>query len=339
MPQLTVGLIGAGAMAGVHLPAWQALGARVGIYSTDNNAERLAATAASAAAVTTLHELLDRHEVIDICTPTYTHKDLIVAAAEAGRHIICEKPLALTVEDAEQAIKATRAAGVSLFPAHVVRFFPEYATMATTVRAGALGTPAVLRFTRAGSYPTWSPWFADPELSGGILVDQMVHDFDFARLLAGEVTRVHARARGVLKPPAPPGSVAVATAVLTHSSGAISHVHGEWGLPATRFRTTFKIAGSKGVLEHDSAKTAPFRVTAERQGEGIPGSQGLAESPYLTELREFADAITGRTRSRVTAEDGLAAVRIAVAALKSSQTGLAVAVESAADPQEQGDQW
>lgn len=341
MAQLTVGLAGAGAMAGIHLTAWQALGARVGVYSADGRAGELASAAAvgagtggsggggTAEAVGSLSELLGRHEIIDICTPTFTHKELILAAAGAGRHVICEKPLALRPDDAEQAIKAADAAGVRLFPAHVVRFFPEYATMAKAVRAGTIGEPAVLRFTRTGSYPTWSGWFADPALSGGIIVDQMIHDLDFARLIAGEVTQVYCQARGVLKPPAPPGSVAVATAVLTHAGGAISHVFGEWGLPGTPFRTTFRIAGGNGILEHDSAQAKPFRVTqqARRQdAEGIPRSQGVAESPFLAELREFARAITTGAPARVTALDGLAAVRIAAAAAKSAATGRAVAI-------------
>ncbi|HEY1701335.1 MAG TPA: Gfo/Idh/MocA family oxidoreductase [Trebonia sp.] len=325
MPPLSVGLVGAGMMARIHLSAWLELGARVGVHSDDGRAGEMTGDPAHAEAVSTLAELLSRYEIIDICTPTFTHKDLILAAVEAGRHVICEKPLARTAAEARRVVKAAEAANVRLLPAHVVRFFPAYAAMADAVRSGEIGEPAVLRFTRAGAYPVWSPWFADPALSGGILVDQMIHDFDLARLAAGEVTQVHAQARGVLQPPAPPGSVAAATAVLTHASGAISHVHGEWGVPGTPFRTTFRIAGAQGLLEHDSVVASTFRVAAQpRDGAGIPGPDGLAESPYLIELREFAQVITGASPSRVTAADGLAAVRIAAAAAESAATGRAI---------------
>jgi myo-inositol 2-dehydrogenase/D-chiro-inositol 1-dehydrogenase len=311
-------------MARIHLSAWLELGARVGVHSDDGRAGEMT----GAEPVAALDDLLSRYEIIDICTPTFTHKDLVLAAVEAGRHVICEKPLARTVDEARQVVKAAEAANVRLLPAHVVRFFPAYAAMADAVRSGEIGELAVLRFTRAGTYPTWSPWFADPALSGGILVDQMIHDFDLARLVAGEVVRVHAQARGVLEPPAPPGSVAVATAVLTHASGAISHVHGEWGVPGTPFRTSFRIAGAQGLLEHDSVAALPFRVAAQpRDGAGIPGPDGLAESPYLIELREFAQVITGTGPSRVTAADGLAAVRIAAAAAESAATGRAVTLD------------
>lgn len=326
MAPLRVGLVGAGGMAGVHLPAWVALGATVRVFSVDGQAPALAARYAEhgVTAVDTLRELLDGSAVVDVCTPTFTHKEVGLAAVAAGRHVVCEKPLALTVPDAAELVDAARAAGVMLFPAHVVRFFPEYQAMARAVAAGAVGAPAVLRFTRTGSYPVWAPWFGDQGLSGGILVDQMIHDFDFARLLAGEVVRVYAQVREEA------GRVAAATAVLTHAGGAVSHVHGVWGLPGSPFRTSYRIAGPGGVLEHDSGRTEAFRIVVrqtERPGEGVPNTS-LTESPYLTELREFAAAIEGGPPPRVTAEDGLAAVRIAAAARESAATDRAVELDA-----------
>ena len=323
-----MGLVGAGGIARAHLPAWLDLGARVTVYAPDDTAQRLAAEYAEhgVQVAGSLKELLDTSEAVDVCTPTHTHREIALAALRAGLPVACEKPLALTVAHVEEMIAAAEEAGVLLFPAHVVRYFPEYAALARAVRDGAVGEPAVLRFTRTGSYPVWSPWFADPELSGGILVDQMIHDFDFARLLAGEVVRVHARTRGHLRAPAPEGSVAAGTAVLTHASGAVSHVHGVWGLPDAQFRTTFRIAGRDGVLHHDSAQTRAFRVLAQggrAAGEGIPATD-LTESPFLTELREFVTAVRGGPPPRVTAQDGLAAVRIALAAAESARTGRAV---------------
>ncbi|HWM38849.1 MAG TPA: Gfo/Idh/MocA family oxidoreductase, partial [Streptomyces sp.] len=233
MPELAVGLIGAGGIARAHLPAWLELGARVTVFTHDDSGARLAAEYAGQGVhglqgvqvARTIDELLDSSEAVDVCTPTHTHREVVLTALRAGVHVACEKPLALTPGHVEEMIAEAARAGVLLFPAHVVRYFPEYAAMAKAVAGGAVGEPAVLRFTRTGTYPVWSPWFADPELSGGLLVDQMIHDFDFARLLAGEVVRVHAHVRGHQEAPAPAGCVAAATAVLTHASGAISHVH------------------------------------------------------------------------------------------------------------------
>ncbi|MET9493698.1 Gfo/Idh/MocA family oxidoreductase [Streptomyces sp. NPDC006552] len=331
MARLDVGLIGAGGIARAHLPAWTELGARVTVLSADGRAEQLAARYArfGVTAAHSLAELLDRAAVVDVCTPTFTHRRLVLDAIAAGRHVVCEKPLALTVEDAREMAAAAERAGVLLFPAHVVRYFPAYAALARSVAAGRIGAPAVLRFTRSGRYPVWAPWFSDPALSGGIVVDQMIHDLDFARLLAGEVVRVHARVRGRQEPGAGDGSVAAGTAVLTHASGAISHVLGVWGLPDLPFRTTYRVAGPGGVLEHDSTAHTGFRVLAQgarTPGEGIPGSP-MTESPYLSELREFAAATAGGPAPRVSARDGVEALRIAVAAAESARTGEAVEVK------------
>ncbi|MFI7382368.1 Gfo/Idh/MocA family protein [Streptomyces sp. NPDC049813] len=331
MARLDVGLIGAGGIARAHLPAWTELGARVTILSTDGHAQQLADQYAAfgVSAVQSLAELLDRSSVVDVCTPTFTHRHLVLDAVAAGRHVVCEKPLALTVDEAQEMADAAERAGVLLFPAHVVRYFPAYAALARSVAAGRVGAPAVLRFTRSGRYPAWAPWFSDPALSGGILVDQMIHDLDFARLLAGEVVRVHAQVRGAQEPGAADGAVATGTAVLTHASGALSHVLGVWGLPDLPFRTTYRVAGPGGVLEHDSTAHPGFRILAQgvrAPGEGIPGSP-MTESPYLTELREFAAAVAGGPAPRVSARDGVEAVRIAAAAAESARTAQAVDVE------------
>lgn len=334
MPPLHIGLLGAGGIARAHLPGWLELGARVGVHTQDGSADKLAGEYAErghdVTAVPDLDELLATCRAVDICTPTPTHKDLALAAIAAGRHVVCEKPLALSVRDAEEIATAADAAGVRLHPAHVVRYFPAYAAMRAAVARGELGELAVLRFTRGGARPQWAPWFGDPDQSGGVIMDLMVHDIDIARWVAGDVVRVHARVRGSERATGAPADVVTATAVLTHASGAISHLSGLWGLPDQRFRTTFRVAGADGLLCHDSTAVPGFRITAQgvrAANEGIPSSP-LTESPYLTELRDFAAAWDDPTATpRVSAHDGIAAVRIARAAVESSRTGHAVELD------------
>lgn len=330
MRPLHIGLLGAGGIARAHLPGWLELGARVSVYTVDGSAEKLAAEYAGSevAAVASLAELLADCTAVDICTPTPTHKELALAAVAAGRHVICEKPLALGAADAEEIAAAAAAAGVRLHPAHVVRYFPAYAAMQQAVERGELGDLAVLRFTRGGARPQWAPWFGDPAKSGGVIMDLMVHDIDIARWIAGDVVRVHAQTRGVEHATGDShAEVVSATAVLTHASGAISHVTGLWGLPDQRFRTTFRVAGADGLLRHDSTSVPGYRITAQgvrAANEGIPSSP-MTESPYLAELREFAASWQdGGPEPRVSARDGIEAVRIAEAAVESSRTGRAV---------------
>ena len=329
MKRLDVAVIGAGFIARTHLPAWIALGARVRVFSTDGRAARLAEDFGITEA-STLEEALEWATVVDICTPTTTHRDIALAAFEAGADVLCEKPLALAPADAADMAHAAQRAGRRLCPGHVVRFFPAYVRLRDAINSGALGRVAVARFTRTGRYPTWSPWFADPALSGGIVTDQMLHDMDIARWLFGDVVRVHATQRGHLTAPAPEDAVATGSATLTHASGVISQVLGVWGPPATPFRYTFHVAGSNGTLTHDSLAHPSLRLTGQAgaEADGVPTGD-FGEDPFATQIREFAAAFQGGNTPRVSALDGVAAVRIAAAARRSAATGLAVAVDDA----------
>lgn len=330
MKRLEVAVIGAGFIARTHVPAWIALGARIRIFSTDDQAALLAEEFGLTKAAC-LDEALDGASVTDICTPTATHRDIALAAFAAGADVLCEKPLALTPQDAQEMAEAAHKAGRLLYPGHIVRFFPAYARLRSTIRSGALGRPAVARFTRTGRYPTWSPWFADPALSGGIVTDQMLHDMDIARWLFGEVVGIHATQRGHLTAPAPEAPVATGSATLTHESGVISQVLGVWGPPATPFRYTFHVAGSNGTLTHDSLAHPSLHLTgsAGAQAGAVPTGD-FGEDPFAAQIREFASAFQGGPAPRVNALDGVAAVRIAAAARRSAATGLAVAVHDAA---------
>lgn len=314
----TVGIVGAGGISGVHAAGWLRLGADVVVHSLAGAPELVARYGGEAAA--SLDELLERCDVVDVCTPTYTHRALVEAAAAAGRDVVCEKPFALTVEDTEAMIAACAAAGVRLYPAHAVRFFPEHAVVHDAVERGDLGTIAVQRYDRQGGVPA-SPWFLDDELSGGIVMDLMIHDIDFARWNAGPVASL----RAVRSLPDPAGTVA-AQVVLTHVSGCVSSIGGVWSARPVAFRTRFEVAGTGGVLRYDSATNPATWVNggASAGADGYAPPAAIGESPYLTELREFLVAFRGGPEPRVTAADGLEAVRLADAARRSLALGEAV---------------
>jgi predicted dehydrogenase len=252
-----------------------------------------------------------------------------IAAARAGCHVICEKPMARTLADAEAMLAAARDAGVRLFVAHVVRFFPEYVAARAAVLDGAIGEPGVLRLTRASYRPRHPAghWFFDHAKSGGIVLDLMVHDLDFARWIAGDVVAVHCRSAGV----AFAGTgVDHAVAILTHRSGAISHVSASWGYAPPTFTTAFEIAGSLGLIEQSSTATTPVMPSllagAANGGTTALADTGLAGDPFRLELAEFARAIRDGTDARISAEDGLEALRIALAADESARTGAVVRI-------------
>jgi predicted dehydrogenase len=317
-----IGVVGSGFIARAHVQAWSHLGAEVGIYSDvtgsrDELCRRFGATARG-----TLDDLLAAATIVDVCTPTDTHHGIVLRAAAAGRQVICEKPLARHAAAAQQMADACAGAGVRLLPAQVVRFFPEYAAAQAAVAGGRIGTPAVLRFTRRGSLPVWSDWYRDERRSGGLLMDFMIHDYDIARWLAGEVRRVYARLAATGEAGGATGLV-----VLTHAGGAISHVHGAWVPGMGGLATDFELSGDRGVL---------FSPDGAGPGTGGPGGRGQfasgRASPFVPELAEFLAAVENGSEPRVSAADGVAAVAIAEAAIESARTGRAVTLDGADHP-------
>ncbi len=325
---MKVGIVGAGSMGQTHAAGWAETGATIAgfVSKTQANAQPLA-THYRTTTYPDLETMLREVDVVDICTPTHLHHAQVLQAAAAGKDIICEKPLARTVEQAQEMIAACNAAGIKLLVAHVVRFFQEYARAKTLVDAGEIGQPAVLRLTRGTFRPKKEGcnWFTDFEKSGGMMLDLMIHDFDYARWVAGEVESVFAKNVANAHPDAPGDHALV---ILKHRGGAISHVEGSWAYPPPLFRTRFEIAGSNGWLEFDSDKSAAIRLhlqTPQPDAPDVPqpGSP-LSESPYTTQIKAFCNALLNNAPLPVTAQDGLAALQIALAAIESAQTGAAV---------------
>jgi predicted dehydrogenase len=320
---MRVGIVGAGAMGMRHAAAWPATPAEVvGVVAKTPDLARPLAECYACRIYPSLEALLPDVDIVDVCTPTYLHYEMVLQAAAARKHVICEKPLARTVAQGQEMIAACQKAGVKLFVGHVVRFFPEYALAKQTVDSGRIGKPAVVRLSRYVYQPRKADdnWFVDFEKSGGMMMDLMIHDFDYARWVAGEVKTVYARNILSQDPRAP---VDHGLAILTHSSGCLSHVEGSWAYPPPTFRTMFEIACERGQLVHDSAAAAPIAVYAHKQEESagdvpLPSSP-LAESPYTTEIKTFYNAIAHDAPAPLTAADGLAAIQIALAAIESAQ--------------------
>ncbi|WP_344173802.1 Gfo/Idh/MocA family oxidoreductase [Pilimelia columellifera] len=317
--RVEVALVGAGPIARIHLDAWVRVGAKVRVYADDGRAAALAGEFGARVAGS-LDEALDGAGLVDICTPTGTHPPIALAAIAAGLHVVCEKPLAATTAEAEAIAEAAERAGVVLYPAHGTRFLAPYARLRELVAAGALGSPMAGRFGVTAYHPT--AWTGEASAgSGGILTDQMLHGLDIASWILGDVVRVYACYRGQVAAPAPAGAVAAGTAVLTHASGAVSHVTGGWAAPPIPVHRTFHVVGTEGSASYDSALPQELQVTA---GAAADVPRHVGESPFVAEIREFAAAFAGGPPPRVAARDAVAAVRLAEAAAQSARTGHAV---------------
>ena len=328
---MRVGIAGTGFMGATHAAGWQETEATIaGCIASSPEHARPLADQYGVQVYPSYEALLADVDVVDICTPTHLHHEMVLKAAEAGKDVICEKPLGRTVKQGQEMIAACRSAGVKLLVAHVVRFFPEYAQAKAAVANGEIGRPAVVRLTRGTFRPKKATdnWFIDFDKSGGMMLDLMVHDFDYARWVAGEAESVFAKNISSRHPEAP---VDYGLAIIKHRSGAISHVEGSWAYPPPLFRTRFEIAGSDGFLEFDSGRTAAIGLHLHQQESDAPDvplpSSPLSESPYTTQIKAFYNALANGAPVPVSAADGLAALQLSLAAIESAQTGRAVTLE------------
>jgi predicted dehydrogenase len=200
-----VALIGCGWAGLRHARAYLQAGAELRwLLDTDlGRAEGLrrelgAAAAASRVGTDYREALLDPDvDAADICLPHDLHATVTIEAAAAGKHILCEKPLAATLEEADRMIAAADAAGVVLMVAENVRFDPVYVRVGELLRAGTIGKPALVQRAREcylrASFLTERPWFLNARAAaGGIMMSGGVHDFELMRMLIGEVASVHA---------------------------------------------------------------------------------------------------------------------------------------------------
>jgi len=286
---------------------------------------RALADAYGADAMTDCLAALERRDVdiVAVTTPTPTHTFYVMAAAKAGKHIFCEKPFGRTVEQCREAMSAVKKAGVKLFVGHVVRYFQEFEAMRAQIAAGKVGKPGFVKLYRGGIFPMGvNGWFRDYSQSGGVAFDSMIHDLDWLRYVFGEPERIFCQAiqRST------PEHLDYAMATVRMKSGLIAKVIGTWAHPSG-FRVEAEVCGDKGMIQFNSDE-APLLVAQRSTGGAGPGmivpASPVPTSPYELEWRDFLSWIEGKSAARVTPEDGLAAVRMAAAALKSAETGKSV---------------
>lgn len=330
---LRAGIIGGGTMGNVHAAAYGQMPdvELVGVYDiAPERAEAFAKARNLATVFPDAGALMAAVDFVDVCTPTPTHAEYVLAALQAGRDVVCEKPMARTLEECVRLIAAAKATGRTLMPAQVLRFFPEYSSANALVQQGAVGKPAVVRTQRGGLFPrATNDWYGDFAQSGGVTLDTIIHDFDWLRWTFGPVERVFAKIAWVSDPTLDHIDYSLVT--LRFASGAVAHVEGTWAEPGG-FSVAAEVAGDEGLIQFDSNESVPLRVN-RRQTEGQTGGVIVPESPtsanpYFQELRHFVDSLAAGTAPSITPEDGYAAVEIALAALESARTGQPVTIKS-----------
>jgi predicted dehydrogenase len=275
---------------------------------------------------TSLDEVLADESVdcVDLCTPTHLHAEMTVRALEAGKHVICEKPMALNVAEGERMIAAAEASDRLLFIAQCIRFWPAYEVLAEMIAAGDLGRLVSAKFTRLSSAPTWaeSGWLLDTDLSGGALLDLHIHDVDFLLSVLGAPPAVLARAGNRISSGEPVDHVI--TTYLYEDLVCVAE--GGWGFPAGfPFYMGFQVLGEQGCLDFGLSNDPPlafYRADGERVIPDYPAGDG-----YGRELNYFMECLEkGEQPTRVTAQGALEAVGVVAAERESVRTGQIVAL-------------
>ena len=335
--ELGVAVVGYGYAGRIHVTAWNALagqGAPCRIVAlADRNAEKLASLArlegnlrrsatgdapvdlTGVRTTTDAASLLSDPDVaiVVVATPTDGQAELAERALLAGKHVLVEKPVALDRARIERLIERTRGSAGLCMPAFVMRFWPGWAWIAARVRDGTLGAVRSASFQRLGARPQWSPFYADPERTGGALVDLHVHDADFVLHCFGAPREVTST-----------GTIDHVTTLYRYEGGP-AHVVAEGGWDQANgfgFRMRATVVFERATAEFDLGREPELLVVRD----GCAGPVELPrEGPYVLQARALLEAVlAGARRAPVTLEDALAAARLLDAERASLAVGRAV---------------
>lgn len=270
-------------------------------------------------------------DLIDITLPTSIHADVSIQALKAGKHVLCEKPMALTYKDCQRVVKAAAKSKGYFMVAQCIRFWPQYAKIKQLVDAGKYGKPKSACLKRLSPTPDWSKdnWLMASGLSGGAVLDLHVHDIDFANYLFGKPKSVVARGTT-----GPSGGVDHIEALYDYGKDMLVMVEGGWCFPpGYPFQMVVNVRCEKAMFEY---------VLRAGEGGGGFGDEVVvypnkgkirklkckASDGWTEEINYMLDCIQKKQKPTVvTAKSSADSIAVAEAEIKSVQTGKNVPVK------------
>ncbi len=251
-------------------------------------------------------------ELVDICTPTALHPPQAIAALQAGKHVVCEKPLATTVTAARKVLRVAAKSDKFLMPAMCMRFWPGWAWLKSAVSEKKYGRVLAAGFRRVSEKPAWSQNGAH---AGGALLDLHIHDTDFVNFLFGRPSAVFAA--GVTDAG---GAVDHVVTEYIYPDGPQVHAEGSW-LLAQGFNMGFAIHCERATIDFDLAR-GPGALVISVRGKKPKTVKLQATDGYAEEIRYFIDCVTHNRRPvTVSPEDCLTSLEICLAEEKSVRNG------------------
>ena len=268
-------------------------------------------------------------DAVVIVSPTHTHRDVVLEAAERRKPTFCEKPLALSLKECREMQAAVERTGTFFQMGFMRRFEPGYAAAKKQVDAGRIGRPVVFKSTSRDPFPP-SLEYANPKSSGGILVDMGIHDFDLARWFMGDIASVSAIG-GVLAYPdfATVGDMDNAIASLVFADGRLGVVdltrNGIYG-----YDISTELLGTEGTVRVGYIQETPMMMMTKNSvaHDTVPYFMERFERAYTRQLQDFAANVIAGREPPITIRDGVEALRVALAAAEACRTGKTVNVAS-----------
>jgi predicted dehydrogenase len=336
---LKIGIVGFGFMGRMHFANWQQMDdcQVVAICDTNPDVKKSAAEAvgniegaAQAIDFDTLKIYSDFDtmlseaglDAVSIALPTHLHAAFSTKALAAGVHVLCEKPMALTLDECDRMMEAAQESGKILQIGHCVRFWPEYAKAREIVQSGKYGPVRAAMLQRLSAPPTWSVdgWLADEKLSGSVALDLHIHDTDYALYLLGTPSAVQSSA---VRAPKTKSMLYIVTNYL-YGDSAVVTAEGSWAMtPSFGFEMSFNILLESATLVYDCTRDPAFRI-CPAEGEPIL-PEVASHDGYWLEIEHFMRRVKGEDVATVTTlEQSRESVRIVQAEIESADRGQAV---------------
>lgn len=309
---MKVGLIGLGGMGFVHFNCYKKMAdveVAVADIRVDMAKDKIKDDAIPV--YSSLEELLQNEQVdfIDICTPSYLHADMAVTALNAGKHVLCEKPMSLCSSEAQRMIEASEKNGKLLMIAHVVRFMSPYVYLKSVIDSCELGKPIHITMNRLSEAPKWSweNWMLSEEKSGGVTLDLSVHDIDFTQYVFGEPKEITSTHRPLS------GSDDYVVSVLKYDGFSV-HITGAWFNASIPFQANYLAVFENGYVQLKDGKVykngeeiaLDVGDTSEDTGINLSGADG-----YADEIQYFMHCIKeGKKPEKVTPHSSCNSVKL-----------------------------
>ena len=328
---MNIGIIGLGMMGRTHYEAYQEIGGNV-VAVADHDPKRAAGDltgtggnvlqgglthlpmerirgATNAADLIAMKDV----EIVDVCVPTVQHVEVAVAALKAGKHVLCEKPLARTSGDAERIAAAASEAKGFFMPAMCMRFWPQWAWLKQAIVEKRYGKILGATFRRVTSLP--AGWYRNGAMSGGAALDLHIHDTDFIQYLFGMPRAVASRGYSKVS-----GEIDHLVTQYIYDDVPLVTAEGGWSLAqGFGFTMQYTVNFEDTTADYDLAREQPLRLSKGGQTESIEAGSGFG---YAAELRYFIECVKNNQKPTVVnADDAVRSIKIVEAEVKSARAG------------------